>query len=68
MKYKCSDGVDRDEALEQYASLCAKIRTLKAQIADKHYELKLLENEASKIRFDQLGMIGLNAYDKYFKP
>ena len=61
MKYICTDGVDRDKAVDEYLELEKNIAFIEAQI--KHYRshLETTRNILFTLSFNSLGAIGLVA-------
>lgn len=67
MKYKCTDGINRDGPIERYIELRAKSRAISSTMSELGHQLTVVSTEMSQIYFDQLGLVGMTALQEYEK-
>jgi hypothetical protein len=61
MKYKCADGINRDEAIDRYLALLQKEKELRAQVEKMTREWHETGRQLGRLVFDELGFVGLKA-------
>lgn len=61
MKYLCSDGIDRDSAIDRYLALDKSTTALDEKIKELTFDLSKNRNEVARIFRDELGLIGHSA-------